>query len=250
MISIRNAPEKEYPNLFFKIMAKTLFNFADGIVFQTEEAKAWFNEKIQRKSKIIFNQVDQCFYDSNFAGERRDIVTTGRLVSQKNHKLLINAFSKVVDFTNDRLFIYGDGILKHELHKQIEELGLENRVFLQGTISNVSETIKSAKLFVLSSDYEGMPNSLMEAMALGIPCISTDCSCGGPRLLLSDIDKRLLVKVGDIEDMAKSMKNLLLSEEELERIGKLLKKKSMEFSPEKVIFMWEEYLSLINNVIV
>ena len=186
VISIRNDPNREYPNAIFRFFAKTLFRFADHVVFQTEDAQRWFSKKIQQKSSIILNPVDDIFYNTHFEGERRDIITTGRLVPQKNHELLIKSFSQVADKIPDNLFIYGDGPLKDFLVQLIESLGLQNRIFLPGAVKNVADTIKSARLFVLSSDFEGMPNSLMEAMALKIPCISTDCPCGGPRMLLNE----------------------------------------------------------------
>jgi glycosyltransferase involved in cell wall biosynthesis len=185
IISVRNDPNKEYPNLVFRTLAKILYRFANHVVFQTEDARKWFPVAIQKKSSIILNPVDEIFYKTKFEGQRRDIVTTGRLVPQKNHKLLICAFAKIADKTEDNLYIYGEGELRSELEQLVSKLKLQNRIFLPGAVKNVADTIKSAKLFVLSSDYEGMPNSLMEAMALGIPCISTDCPCGGPRMLLN-----------------------------------------------------------------
>ena len=194
IISIRNAPEKEYPTFVTRLFAKNIFKIANHIVFQTEDARKWFPFSIQKKSTIILNPVDDVFFNTKFDGQRHDLVTTGRLVPQKNHKLLIHAFAKIADKIEDNLYIYGEGELRSELEQLIFELGMQNRIFLPGAVKNVADTIKSAKLFVLSSDYEGLPNSLMEAMALGIPCISTDCPCGGPSMLLDD---DFLVKVND-----------------------------------------------------
>ena len=186
IISVRNDPEKEYPFLFTKLLAKTLFNTANHVVFQTENAKLWFPKSIQKKSSILLNPVDEIFYLTRYNGVRKDIVTTGRLVPQKNHELLIRAYAKVSEELEDNLYIYGDGPLKGYLSELIHKLNLDDRVFLPGTIKNVAETIKSSRLFVLSSDYEGLPNSLMEAMALGIPCLSTNCPCGGPKDLINE----------------------------------------------------------------
>ena len=194
VISIRNDPEKEYPTVISRVFAKIVFRLADHIVFQTEDARKWFPISIQKKSSIILNPVDDVFFNTVFDGIRHDFVTTGRLTSQKNHKMLIKAFAKIADKVNDNLYIYGEGGLRAELEQLVADLNMQRRVFLPGVVKNVADTIKSAKLFVLSSDYEGLPNSLMEAMALGIPCISTDCPCGGPRMLLQ---KDALVPVND-----------------------------------------------------
>ena len=199
VISVRNDPAKEYDSLLFRFLAKTLFCLADYAVFQTEDAQHWFPKSIQNKSCVILNPVANVFFDTCYDGERHNIVTTGRLVPQKNHKLLIKAFARIADKIEDNLYIYGEGFLRAELERLISELKMEKRIFLPGAVKNVPETIKTAKLFVLSSDFEGMPNSLMEAMALGIPCVSTDCPCGGPKMLLN---KNFLVPIKDISRLS------------------------------------------------
>lgn len=241
VISVRNDPNREYPGRLNRILAKFLFRFADGIVFQTEDAQKWFPKSIQKKSRIIFNQVDEIFYNTTYNGERHDIVTTGRLTAQKNHKLLIRAFAAIADKISDNLIIYGEGELRGELESLIAELHLENRVFLPGSVKNVADTIKSAKLFVLSSDYEGMPNSLMEAMALGIPCISTDCPCGGPRMLLKNYYDECVTEVNNEDNLSRKMYSFMLNSEKMV-IGKELKYYANLFNPDKVYFEWHNYL--------
>lgn len=243
IVSVRNDPNKEYPNFIYRFLAKHLYKKADGIVFQTEDAQKWFPKSIQKKSKIIFNQVDEVFYNTIYNGERHDIVTTGRLVAQKNHKMLIRAFAAVADKISDNLIIYGEGELRGELESLIAELHLENRVFLPGSVKNVADTIKSAKLFVLSSDYEGMPNSLMEAMALGIPCISTDCPCGGPRMLFGEDAEDKLVPCDDVKKL--SMRIF----QELYNLGNgtTERKLAQTFHPDHVNSVWEEYLNFVER---
>ena len=242
IVSIRNDPNKEYPNFIYRFLAKHLYKKADGIVFQTEDAQKWFPKSIQKKSKIIFNQVDEVFYNTIYNGERHDIVTTGRLVAQKNHKMLIRAFAAIADKISDNLIIYGEGELRGELESLIAELHLENRVFLPGSTKNVADTIKSAKLFVLSSDYEGMPKSLMEAMALGIPCISTDCPCGGPRMLLKNHSNECLSDVNDFEKFSQKIYFLISNLGKSLIIGQDLKNYAGLFSPDKVFLEWFYYL--------
>lgn len=239
IISVRNDPNMEYPTAINRFLAKTLFRLANGIVFQTEDAKKWFPKSIQKKSTIIYNQVDEVFYNTKYNGIRHDIVTTGRLTAQKNHKMLIQAFAKISDRVTDNLIIYGEGELRNELSELISELNLENRVFLPGRIANVAETIKSAKLFVLSSDYEGMPNSLMEAMALGIPCISTDCPCGGPRELFGSYSKERLIPCGDIDGLSNTIYKMLTKHGD-ESIEKGLSKK---FHSKIIGEKWKKYIS-------
>ena len=247
IVSVRNDPNKEYPTILLKSLAKLLYSRADGIVFQTEDAKQWFPRRLHKKSSVIMNQVDESFYNVTFEGKRKNIVSVGRLVPQKNHLLLIEAFSEIAHTIDDNLIIYGEGELRESLEKRINELNLQNRVFLPGVINNVAETINHSKLFVLSSNYEGMPNVLMEAMAMGIPCISTECPCGGPRMLLGNIKEKVLVDVNDKRDLADTILQVVLSEEKMSRISEYVQDKSKMFLPEKVFSVWESYINDVLN---
>lgn len=240
IISVRNDPNKEYPNFIFRFLAKSLYKRADGVVFQTEDAKSWFPKKIQEKSKIIYNQVDDVFFQTRYDGVRRNIVTTGRLVPQKNHELLIRAFALIADKVDDDLYVYGEGELRGKLESLVKELNLEKRVFLPGVIQDVANTIKSAKLFVLSSNYEGMPNALMEAMALGLPCIATDCPCGGARALFGCEMKNCLVGINDEQLLAAKMYEFCNKDDLIERT--LVKEKASQFIGGKVFDEWKNFM--------
>lgn len=177
----RADPKMEYRKLINKILMKLLYKHADAFVFQTQEQKEYFSKTIQSKSNIIGNSLNNQFLENvkSEVGLEKKIVSVGRLAASKNQKLLINAFSKVhKKFPDYKLVIYGKGPLKEELELQILKLGLEGYVLLPGVKDNIIAEIHNASLFVLTSDYEGMPNALMEAMSLGLPCISTNCSGG------------------------------------------------------------------------
>lgn len=256
LISVRNDPNIKYGTGLQAKFIKYVYNQVDAIVFQTEEAKEWFGAKLKPASTIIMNQVSEEFYrevskdNINNATEktlRKDIVTTGKFLEQKNHKLLMTAFARICGKYEDNLIIYGDGKLRKEYEEYIQELGLEKRIQIPGTISKVSEHIKHAKLFVMSSDYEGMPNSLMEAMALGLPCISTDCPCGGPRALIESMKDGVLVKVGDCAGLANAMDRLMQEDDLRENIGRQAQIKAQEFRPEKVYKVWKEFIIKIGK---
>ena len=112
---------------------------------------------------------------------------------------------------------------------------------MPGDITNVEEMLAKAALFVLPSDFEGMPNALMEAMAVGVPCVTTDCPCGGPKMLLED-DKEYLVAVGAASEMAEKMKALLLSKEKREAAGKKMKDYAQAFTPECIFEKWDSFV--------
>lgn len=242
VVSVRNDPDREYRNKINRFLAKFLYRFSKGVIFQTKDAKEWFPEYIQKKSEVIVNHVDKAFYGDRYAGERKDIVTTGRLVPQKNHELLIDAYAKIAPYIQDNLYIYGDGQYKKQLQEKIDSLNLSNRVFLPGAVSNVAEIVKQAKVFVLSSDYEGLPNALMEAMVLGVACVSTDCPCGGPAYLIESGKEGLLVPCKDKDSLAKAVKTLVDDDILREKLGKAAMEKSMEFYPDEVFKKWKSFL--------
>lgn len=246
IISVRNDPNREYPNRLYKLLAKTLYRTSEGIVFQTKDAQNWFPKAIKKKSFIIMNQVDENFFISDNVPycERRGIYTTGRLTSQKNQKLLIRAFSHIKDEIDDNLYIYGEGELKEELQTYINELGLQKRAFLMGASRTVAEDIKKAKVFVLSSNFEGCPNSLMEALALGIPSVSTDCPCGGPRML-SKLDGCMLVPCCDEKKLSDCIYSIATDSELSNKLSVNAKKTSMLFKSEKIISDWERCINSI-----
>ena len=221
-----------------------LLPMADGCVFQTKEAQEWFPERLQRKSKIIYNAVKEDFYQIERTPVRGEIVTCGRLVEQKNHALLIDAFSEVLKkYPFVTLKIYGEGALREKLQHQINDLGLEKKAFLMGATSDVEKVLQTADLFVLSSDYEGMPNALMEAMAAGVPCISTDCPCGGPRELFGNLCVEDLVRCNEPKQLAQTMEKKLEQNDQ----SCMQRKRAEQFRPEKINYEWKKY---INELIV
>lgn len=241
IISVRNDPKMEYPETIGNIISKYLLPKADGCVFQTEDAKKYFPKKLQEKSTIIFNQVDHRFFDVK-KKEGEDIVSIGRLSPQKNHKMLINAFEKVNQkFPNEKLLIYGQGELKEELEDEINKRGLEHNIHLMGLTSDVPKVLSKAKMFILSSDYEGMPNTLLEAMAVGLPCISTDCPCGGPRTIIEHREDGLLVPINDEKELERSILLLLEDKKFSNRISRNAKEKSEIFKPSYIFKQWKDY---------
>lgn len=248
IISVRNDPRREFKNAIYKIMMKLTYKKANGFVFQTEDAKKYFEKEIQDKSVVIPNPINEKIaeIDWNEKGDKYLIVSVGRLENQKNHKLLIQAFKKVLkDIPKAKLKIYGEGSLRAELKKYIEELGIIGKVELPGRVEKVEEQIKNAGCFVLSSNYEGMPNALMEAMAEGMPVVSTDCPCGGPKYLIKNNVNGILVDVGNADQMAKAIEKIILNDEFAKKIGKNAKEIVDRLNPKKIN---EEWYNFINKV--
>lgn len=165
------------------------------------------------------------------------ILSVGTLKAQKNHKLLIEAFSRIPDRLDARLTILGDGDLRSELEQQIQELGLEERVKLPGYAADTSHYYQMADLFVLASRYEGFGNVIVEALDHGVPVVSTDCP-SGPSEILDHGRFGRLVPVDDVDALCAAMIEALTSEHD---IG-ALQGRAAEFTPEKVA---KQYLDLM-----
>lgn len=244
VVSERNSP------LFFKgkkstqLFSKLLVSLASGFVFQTKGAKEYYSKKIQSKSVIIPNPLTLNNLLAPYKGKRtKKIVSVGRLVPQKNHSLLINAFSDIVkehpDYT---LTIYGEGSEKNTLNNLIKSLNLSGKVILAGVKKDIFKEINDAAMFVMSSNFEGMPNALIEAMALGVPVISTNCPSGGPASLIIHKYNGLLTSVGDQTELMEAMKSLIIDDKLSGEISNNSVKIRDELDSEKVCSMWLNYL--------
>lgn len=241
IISVRNDPTQEYKSKFYYYGQKILYPFADGIVFQTEDAKKWFPYKIQNKSEIIMNQVASTFFKVNNISEDY-YVSVGRLTEQKNYELLIRAFTKFVQKTSpQKLFIYGEGELKQKLQNLINENKMDDYIILKGISENIPLVLSKAKAFIMCSKYEGMPNALLEAMAAGVVVVSTDCPCGGPKMLINNKKNGMLVNNDDEEELFNALVYIEQNKSEREEMRKNAKLFAARFRPECVFRQWMKY---------
>lgn len=246
--SERNDPKgkDQALSLKLKILGKIAQRITKYYVFQSEGAKACYPKRVQKKSCIILNPLDTARLPERQADQvDRRIVSVGRLAPQKNQKMLIEAFSKTKMKETHTVQIYGEGPLRSELEQQIQVLGLQDKVFLEGNSSHVHEDIKNAKLFAFTSDYEGLPNALLEAMALGVPCISTDCSPGGAKMLINNGENGVLIPCNDVDALCEAMDDLLSNEEKLKKFSMNGKKIREKVSIETIS---KEWLTCINQV--
>ena len=248
VVSERNDPRNFPGKKAVKVLSRTLMKKADGFVFQTDMAKNFYSKKIGERSCVIPNPIPINEIPTvDYQGTSDVIVTMGRLQEQKNHKMLIDAFHKVhLQRPEVRLHIYGEGRLREVLEDYIYEKGLNEVVTLKGNHLNVLNQIKDARMFVLSSNYEGMPNALMEALTMGLPCISTDCPCGGPKVLINDGVSGILVPVDDSSSMSEAILSLLQDNSKCKRMAETAKAEMRERFNIDVI--GNEWMSFIKHI--
>lgn len=248
VVSVRADPYMEYNTMALKSGMLATFGKAAGIVVQTNDAKKFFPRYIRRKCTILPNAINPAFLRNRFIDEREgSVVMVGRLDENKNHTMVMEAFSEIIKEGHEslKLKIYGDGPDRIKLQRKAIALGIDKNVQFVGMVSNVAEHIEKADLFVLASKQEGMPNALIEAMALGLPCISTDCPCGGPRDLITNGENGLLIPVDDKNALKEAMLKVLNNKELAEKLGKNATKVQEKYSPEASYKKWEKYFENI-----
>ncbi|MBE6635610.1 MAG: glycosyltransferase family 4 protein [Ruminococcaceae bacterium] len=188
-----------------------VFNQADGIVFQTERVTENFSEDIKRKGRVIHNAVgnEQVYTAVTPEIREKKFTAIGRLDQQKDYPTMFRAFAKVLEKHPEySLEIFGGGSDLEKLTNMAKELGIADNVRFMGVSKNAITEAAKGSCFVMSSIFEGMPNALMEAMAVGLPCVSTDCPYG-PAELIEDGVSGLLVPVGDSDALAEAMLKMI-----------------------------------------
>lgn len=212
------------------------FNKADKYVFQTPQAMAYYSKSIQSRGVVIPNPVKPVKRTSERTPNNR-IVNVARLdINQKRQDLLIEAFNLICkDYPELSLHFYGDG----EDEAQLKEMARGNeRIVFEGVTNDVVRDVQNARMFVLSSDFEGIPNALIEAMSLGAPCISTKCSPGGAELLINDGYNGLLTPCSDAVAMSNAIRRFLDEPAFAEQCGKKALNVVNEFSEDRIFQLW------------
>lgn len=226
------------------------YRHSDGIVFQTERAKQCFPDDIASKGIVIPNAVgNELVIGITPPSERRKAITAmGRLTDQKDYPTLIKAFGcfykRHPEFT---LEIYGSGNDKDSLLRLTHDMGLDGCVKFEGAVKDAILKVASSSCYVMSSIYEGMPNALMEALAVGTPCVSTDCPFG-PAELICDGKNGLLVPVGDDKALAEAMCKMIENTEFAENCAKCAKDILAEQNIDNISQKYLDYIvSVVEN---
>ncbi|MBR4668016.1 MAG: glycosyltransferase [Butyrivibrio sp.] len=248
VVSVRADPNMEYNTFSLKTSVLATFGKAAGIVVQTTGARDWFPAFLQKKCVILPNSLNPSFIRKRYVGIReKKIVMVGRLDANKNQAMVMEAFKEATKdkYSDYKLVIYGDGPDRLKLQNLAISLKIDSKVEFKGMVKHVAEHIEKASIYILASSQEGMPNSLIEAMSLGLACISTNCPCGGPADLIVDGINGLLVPVGDVNAMTEAMEKLLGNEVLAESLGNAAMRIQEKYAPDVVNAKWKEYLDNI-----
>jgi GalNAc-alpha-(1->4)-GalNAc-alpha-(1->3)-diNAcBac-PP-undecaprenol alpha-1,4-N-acetyl-D-galactosaminyltransferase len=218
---------------------------ADRIVVQSQDALNYFLPKFQSRTAVIPNPVVLPPSGETLLENQRtglSIIAMGRLSEEKCFDILLRAFVRLKErHPNWALTILGEGPQRPVLESLREQLGVVESVFLPGIVKNPEKYLMNASLFVLSSRFEGFPNSLCEAMACGLPVIATDCS-SGLREIIRHGEDGILVPPNDVNALANAMDRLMSDKGERRRLASRAVDVASRFNLEKIMGMWEEVL--------
>lgn len=228
-----------------RFIRRRLYPHISGVVYQSDQVMNFEDFKNVKNKTVIMNPLS---IDNRpiveFSNRKKWIINVGRLNAQKNQKLLIDAFSMLANKYKDySLHIFGTGELKDELSEYISTKDCSNRIILEGELLNAIQENRDAFAFVLSSNFEGFPNVLAEAMAYGIPVLSTDFDSGVAAQLITSGVNGFLCPVGQMETMSNQIeKILLLKEEEYIKIAKKAQNVQQMLDVNTIGRQWEQFV--------
>jgi glycosyltransferase involved in cell wall biosynthesis len=241
--------ERTYPPaaplpVFWRFLRKVAYRRLDLVVAQTRMMAEWLTAKTGAQVAVIGNPWIEpcCAADVRASPELRDgchtILAAGRLAAEKRFDLLLEAFARCAPSRPGwRLAIAGGGPLRQDLEALAEQLGVADRVLFVGRIEHLDEWYSACEIFVLSSQFEGFPNVLLEAMGHGMAVVSFDCPTG-PRDLITHAENGLLAKHLDVADLASALGRLMDDRALRERLGQAATSVRTRLSIDRVADLW------------
>lgn len=222
-----------------------LYPLAQGIVLQAAAASGWARRRVPfGRLGVIPNPVRPLNRPPGVVSQSI-MLGVGRLTPQKRFDRLIRTFASLAsEFPELRLRIVGDGPQRQELRARADETGFGDRIELPGAIRDIESEFVRARLFVLTSDFEGFPNVLAEAMSLGLPVVSTDCPTGPSEMIESGVNG-ILVRRNDEDGLIAAVRSVLLDAQLAARLGQAAAEMGARFAPEAILDQWEAYLGAV-----
>ena len=218
--SERTDPRKEPHNKAFRFLRNHVFGLMYKTVYQTPDAMNYFPKAARKNGCVIPNPVTPNLPNRYTGKRKKEFITFCRIDKQKNLPMMIDAFCEVHKKYPDYILrIYGKGNSEDEIKKYILKKGMSSSIIMEGFRKDVHSEIIDAYAFLSSSDYEGLSNSMLEALAIGLPCICTDCPIGGARMIITNSKNGILVPIGDSKAMADAMIDLIENPAKAESIS-------------------------------
>ena len=249
IISERADPNRLMKKRYGKPFIEKYYTRADAAVFQTEDAKSVYPEAISKKGTVIFNPLKDNLPQPYHGERNKNITTFCRISNQKNLPLLVEAFSQVhskhPEYT---LRIIGDAPnedgreVLQAIDQQLDKLNLKESVKLEPFMKNVHEAVIKDCMYVNSSDYEGISNAMLEAMAIGMPVVCTDCPIGGAKATITDGENGLLVPIQNAEALASAMNRMIEDNELADKLSHNASQIREELSLDKITEKWMQLL--------
>lgn len=243
IICERNDPESVGKNFIWDTFRKYTYSKAHFLVVQTKEIKRFFTSLVDAdKIHILPNPLSPDFQNTGIDDSSREkiILNVGRLTKQKNQRTLIEAFYKL-NPEGWKLIIVGEGYRRKEYEKMILDFGMQERILLPGRKTNISDYYNEAKIFAFTSLFEGFPNALIEAMYMGLPCISIDCPTG-PSELISDGNNGFLVEIGNEIDFVEKLDQLIQNPELRKKFSAASGAVIEKYRVQNVLKEWEKII--------
>lgn len=242
LISERSNPFVDTIPGFWNRLRTLTYPWASTIILQTEASREFFPAALHPRCTVIPNPIDAPKVRRE--GPRGDgekvLISMGRLVDAKGFDWLLTSFAKISDKVPGwKLRILGEGDLRAPLEQQRKELGLEDRVELPGQITDTQAELAKADLYVLSSRYEGFPNALAEAMAVGLPAVAFDCKYGPRDVIRPDVDG-VLVPAENLDELSAALLDLMTDDAKRERLAQSAAELTERFGTEKVMNRFTE----------
>lgn len=251
VFSVRCYPKEEYGGVIKGILSRVLLKCADGVVFQTDDQRQCMKYLSKMTSTIIPNAVNvdlECIKtkeEIEYESSKR-IIAIGRLNKQKNYRMMISAMSEVLnEYPGYQLYIYGEGPEKEVLQRMILDHHMQERIHLSGVTKYIMDELRNSELFLMTSEFEGISNALIEAMAVGLPVVATDCLGGGARLLIQDGKNGLLVPRGDKQAFKNAVRKVLNDKAFSISLAQNAQKIRSIYSSDVIYRKWEDFIESI-----
>lgn len=248
IMSERGDPNKTFTNGLKDRIMKFFINRCSGAVFQTEGAASFYHKRLRKRSVIIPNPIKSEINIRHSTNTEREksVVFVGRIENHsKRLDILLKAFKEFsLSHSDYVLKIFGSGEIDF-VNNLIDILNLKDKVKLMGAVKDPTKLIINDGIFALTSDYEGIPNALLEAMAIGMPVVSTDCTPGGAKLLIKNRENGLLVPKGDIEKVADAFREFADNPDLAQKCGNNAQEVKEKFASERIGKEWINYIEKI-----